>query len=58
MIEAEGDIPKGRYGHTATVFKRNIILFGGGRKYSTSSKRTECLNDMVFFNTGNNLDIE
>jgi len=40
---------KGRYGHTACVYKGSIIFFGGEGSFRTELKYRECLSDVRIF---------
>ena len=53
--ECQGDIPNyGRHGHTACEFKKNIVIFGGEKKFNSAIKIRECLNDTRIFNPETN----
>ena len=47
-------LPKARYGHSANVFQKDIVIFGGTRMFNKSTKARECMNDLQVFHTENN----
>jgi hypothetical protein len=47
-----GDIPRGRFGHTAYGHKKHIYTFAGARKYNHATYARECLNDVFSYNVG------
>ncbi|CAK76775.1 unnamed protein product (macronuclear) [Paramecium tetraurelia] len=42
--------PEGRFGHTATLYKQSIIIYGGEKKFNNLMKRRECYSDVRMFN--------
>ncbi|CAD8069171.1 unnamed protein product [Paramecium primaurelia] len=47
----KGEAPnEGRFGHTATLYKSNIIIYGGEKKFNHLMKIRECYNDVRMFN--------
>lgn len=50
-----GEMPfYGRHGHTALEYKRNVIFFGGEKKYNQVMALRECLNDTRSYNPEKN----
>lgn len=49
----KGDIPEvGRFGHSANVYKKKIVIFGGETRYAnTKFNIRECFNDVRIFCT-------
>eukprot|EP00347_Sterkiella_histriomuscorum_P011255 403373153 len=45
------DYPQKRFGHSLSVFKQNLVLFGGGGAYNSQAKTRLSLNDVKTFNT-------
>eukprot|EP01016_Furgasonia_blochmanni_P024807 TRINITY_DN2675_c0_g2_i1.p1 TRINITY_DN2675_c0_g2~~TRINITY_DN2675_c0_g2_i1.p1 ORF type:complete len:130 (-),score=13.57 TRINITY_DN2675_c0_g2_i1:151-540(-) len=46
-----GDLPvEGRFGHSACIYKREMIIFGGERRYNATIKQRECLSDVRALN--------
>jgi hypothetical protein len=42
-----GEIPaEGRFGHTATLYKSSILIYGGEKKYNNAMRMRECYNDI------------
>ncbi|CAD8086895.1 unnamed protein product [Paramecium sonneborni] len=47
----KGEAPEeGRFGHTGTQYKQNIIIYGGEKKFNQVMKIRECYNDVRMFN--------
>ncbi|CAD8167232.1 unnamed protein product [Paramecium octaurelia] len=47
----KGEAPlEGRFGHTATLYKQSIIIYGGEKKFNNLMKRRECYSDVRMFN--------
>ncbi|CAD8175850.1 unnamed protein product [Paramecium octaurelia] len=45
-----GDVPlEGRFGHTATLYKQQLIIYGGEKKYNSAMKMRECYGDVRIF---------
>ena len=51
-ISQSGDVPdQGRFSHSADVYNKNILIFGGETGYNERVKIRCCLNDVRIFNT-------
>eukprot|EP01016_Furgasonia_blochmanni_P024808 TRINITY_DN2675_c0_g2_i3.p1 TRINITY_DN2675_c0_g2~~TRINITY_DN2675_c0_g2_i3.p1 ORF type:complete len:411 (-),score=46.90 TRINITY_DN2675_c0_g2_i3:286-1518(-) len=49
--KVRGDLPvEGRFGHSACIYKREMIIFGGERRYNATIKQRECLSDVRALN--------
>lgn len=47
---AGGEVPvEGRIGHSACLYERNLVFFGGERRFNEALKLRECLNDIRMF---------
>lgn len=45
-----GDIPMdGRFGHTANIYKDQLIIYGGEKKYNPALKMRECYGDIRLY---------
>ena len=54
-IKSSGDTPLyGRMGHSANIYKKQIVVFGGEKKFNLTTKSRECLADVKLFNSGIN----
>jgi hypothetical protein len=45
--------PQKRFGHSLSVFKHYLVVFGGGGSYNVQAKTRLTLNDVKVFDTGN-----
>lgn len=41
-----------RSGHSATVYKNAIVVFGGEKEYNVNMKARQCLSGVEIYNTG------
>ncbi|CAD8174604.1 unnamed protein product [Paramecium octaurelia] len=52
----KGEAPvDGRFGHTATLYKQSIIIYGGEKKFNNVMRIRECYSDVRMFNPADKL---
>ena len=52
LSETNGIPEFGRFGHTALMFKRYLmVIFGGEKQFNSQRKVRDCLNDVRVFDT-------
>eukprot|EP01022_Parablepharisma_sp_SALTPOND_P011682 TRINITY_DN1492_c0_g2_i1.p1 TRINITY_DN1492_c0_g2~~TRINITY_DN1492_c0_g2_i1.p1 ORF type:complete len:660 (+),score=34.59 TRINITY_DN1492_c0_g2_i1:57-1982(+) len=50
----QGEPSRKRYGHSACAWEYLIMIVGGSRLYNKETKRRDCLNDVLVYNTVSN----
>ena len=53
--EVTGEVPlEGRHGHSACVYKKSLVVFGGQKDYNHELRYRECLNEVRIFSAYKN----